>query len=99
MRAHRWLLTALAAVLLPASAHADGDGERAALARRVHEIAALEPLVREAERQADPDARIRFQYPWLCRDLGQIRSAIEEHIAAPQTEPRKVAPLLGDYRR
>jgi RAQPRD family integrative conjugative element protein len=99
MRAYRWLLTALAVALLPAAAPAEGDGERAALARLAHEIEALEPLIREAERQADPDARIRFQYPWLRRDLGQIRAAIEEHIAAPQSEPRKVAPLLGDYRR
>ena len=92
-------LLLITTLLLPGSIWADGDGERAALARLNHEIEALEPLVREAELQADPDDRIRFQYDWLRRDLRQIRFAIEEHIEAPQSEPRKVPPLLGDYRR
>jgi len=64
-----------------------------------NEIEALEPLIREAELHADMGARIRFQYDWVRRDLKQIRFAIEEHIEAPQSEPRKVPPLLGDYRR
>ena len=63
-----------------------------------HEIEALAPLVREAERAADPDARIRFEYAWLRRDFARIESGIREHLEAPRTEPRQVPPLLGDYR-
>jgi RAQPRD family integrative conjugative element protein len=78
---------------------AEGDGERAILARMVHEIDALNPLIEEAEREADPDARIRFQYDWLRGDLARIRMAIQDHVDAPSAEPHPVPPLRGDYRR
>lgn len=81
------------------AAHADSDGERAALARLVHELAVLEPLLREAQAQADPDARIHFRYDWLQADLMRVRNGIQEHIDTPRAEPRTVTPLRGDYRR
>ena len=52
---------------------ADTDGEHTVLARIVHELEALEPLIREAESQANPDVRIRHRYDWLCQDLSRIR--------------------------
>jgi len=78
---------------------ADPDAEREALARLVHEIEALEPLIATAESQASPDARIRFRYDWLRQDLERIRTGIQEHIDAPRTEPRTFPPLRGDYRQ
>ena len=75
------------------------DGERAALARIVHELQAIEPLITEATSQANPDARIRFQYDWLRQDLHRIRIGIQEHIDTPRSEPRAFPPLRGDYRR
>ena len=60
---------------------------------------AIEPLLRAAESQADPDARIRFRYDWLRQDLERVRSGIEEHLHAPRAEPRSFPPLRGDYRR
>jgi RAQPRD family integrative conjugative element protein len=92
-----FLAAGLALGALPAQA--DGDGERAALARLTHEIDELNPLIDEAEREADPDARIRFQYDWLRLDLIRIRTAIQEHVDGPVAEPRPVPPLRGDYRR
>ncbi len=56
-------------------------------------------LCTEAEREADPDARIRFQYDWLRGDLARIRMAIQDHVDAPSAEPHPVPPLRGDYRR
>jgi RAQPRD family integrative conjugative element protein len=94
---HLLAAAGLAWVAFPALA--DGDGERAALARLVHEIEALEPIISEAEREADADARIRFQYDWLRVDLARMRLAIQEHLEAPSAEPRTVPPLRGDYRR
>jgi RAQPRD family integrative conjugative element protein len=88
-----------ALVVLPLTAHADADGEREALARLAHELAALEPLITEAEAQAPPEARIRFRYDWLREDLAQVRAGIRAHVSAARAEPRKVAPLRGDYRR
>ena len=51
---------------------ADVDGERAALARINHELEAIQPLISEATSQANPDARIQFQYDWLRQDLDRI---------------------------
>ena len=81
------------------SALADADAERGALANIVHELDALEPLVAKAGSQADPDTRIHFQYDWLRQDLARVRLGIEEHLNAPQAEPRRFPPLRGDYRR
>jgi RAQPRD family integrative conjugative element protein len=89
------LLLGLASPLV----HADADAERESLARIVHELEVLQPLLVEAEATADPDARIRFRYDWLREDLERIRRGIQEHIDAPRSDPRTVAPLRGDYRR
>jgi len=78
---------------------ADVDAEREALARIAHELAALEPLLKQAESQANPDARIRFRYDWLRQDLARVRIGVEDHINAPRAEPRTFPPLRGDYRR
>ena len=80
-------------------AHADADAERESLARVIHELEALQPLLSAAEVAADPDARVRFRYDWLKKDLERIRQGIQEHIDAPRSDPRAVAPLRGDYRR
>ncbi len=80
-------------------AFADADAEREALARIIHELELLKPLLVEAKAAADPDARIHFRYDWLKKDLERVRQGIQEHIDAPRAEPRSVAPLRGDYRR
>ena len=80
-------------------AYADADAEREALARIIHELELLRPLLAEAKAAADPDARIHFRYDWLKKDLDRVRQGIREHIDAPRAEPRSVAPLGGDYRR
>ncbi|WP_408631177.1 integrative conjugative element protein, RAQPRD family [Methylocaldum marinum] len=52
----------------------------------------------QAEAQANPDARVKFHYPWLKQDLGYIKLGIREHIETPRSEPRSFLPLKGDYR-
>ena len=78
---------------------ADADGEREALARIIHELRAVGPLIDQSASQANPDARIRFQYDWLRQDLDRIRLGIQAHIDTPRAEPRTFPPLHGDYRR
>ena len=90
---------ALASLFTFAAVWADADAEREALARLIHELEALAPLIERAETQANPDARIRFRYDWLRRDLDRIQSGIQAHIDAPRTEPRPFPPLRGDYRQ
>ena len=79
-------------------AMADADGERVALAKIIHELEALKPLITEAKAQSNPDSRIQFQYDWLALDILRMESGIEEHITAPRTQPRSFPPLKGDYR-
>ena len=94
------LIFGLLGAALPVQfAVADADGERAALARIIHELQAIDPLIMEAASQANPDARVRFQYDWLRQDLDRIRLGIQEHIDTPRSEPRTFPPLRGDYRR
>jgi len=90
---------AIATTFALGPARADVDAERETLARLTHEIEALEPLIRSAESQANPDARVRFRYDWLRQDLARVRLGIQEHIDAPRAEPRTFPPLRGDYRR
>lgn len=97
--AHLLLVGLLSAALPLQSAFADADAEREALARIDHDLDALEPLIRKAESQAEPDARIHFRYDWLRQDLARVRQGIQDHIDAPRSEPRTFPPLRGDYRR
>ncbi|MCP4935656.1 MAG: conjugal transfer protein [bacterium] len=100
MRITQVLILGLLATLLPVQiSFADADGERTALARVIHELQAIEPLITEASSQANPDARIRFQYEWLRQDLSRMQQGIREHIDTPRPEPRTFPPLRGDYRR
>jgi RAQPRD family integrative conjugative element protein len=100
MRITQLLVLGLLTTALPVQfVVADADGEREALARITHELQSIDPLITEATAQANPDARIRFQYDWLRQDLDRIRRGIEAHIDAPRSEPRSFPPLRGDYRR
>ena len=94
------LIAVLLGILLPFhQAVADADGEREILAQITHELEALEPLIGKAASQANPDARIRFNYEWLRQDLVKIQQGLQDHIDAPRSEPRTFPPLRGDYRR
>ena len=100
MRITYLLVSGLLATALPLHfAVADADGERESLARITHELEAIQPLITEAASQANPDARIRFQYDWLRQDLIKIQNGVQAHIDAPRSEPRTFPPLRGDYRR
>lgn len=100
MRIAYLLIVGLLSTALPLqSVLADADAEREALARIAHELDALEALIRKAELQAEPDARIRFRYDWLRQDLSRTQQGILDHIDAPRSEPRTFPPLRGDYRR
>jgi len=96
---HQLIPGLLVTVISVPFAIADADAERAALVRISHEFRAIEPLIDQAASQADPDARIRFQYDWLRQDLSRIQQGIQAHIDTPRSEPRTFPPLRGDYRR
>lgn len=97
--ARRVLATALscACIAFAGNARADEDAQREALARIAHELARLEQLTAEAQRQQDVSGRVRFRFDWLGRDLALVRRGIEDHADAPR-QPRPVPVLRGDYR-
>jgi len=78
---------------------AQEDLEREYLALLANEIDALEAILHKAELNQDKDARVKFQYDWLRSDLTQMKQGVLAHINAPRNQPRKVAPLKGEYRQ
>ena len=100
MKRHLWLPSFLiiGLVVTPA-AFADADAEREALAKIIHELNALDSLIKRAETNAEQNSRIRFRYDWLRQDLKQIKDGIQSHIDSPRAQPRAFPPLRGDYRR
>jgi RAQPRD family integrative conjugative element protein len=91
------LAAACAGMLVTVNAQADEDAQREALARIAYELGRLEQLAAEAQRQQDVNARVRFRFDWLGRDLALMRRGIEDHADAPR-QPRPVPVLRGDYR-
>lgn len=100
MKRHPWLpFFLIIGVAVTPAGFADAGAEREVLARIVHELDVLEPLIKQAEANTDQDARLRFRYDWLRQDLRHIREGIQSHLDAPRAQPRSFPPLRGDYRR
>src|SRR5437867_1218787 len=77
--------------------YADTETENQALARLIHEMDALNQIIKEAKTQQDPKARSKFQYHWLHYDLQKIRTGITAHIHHSWRQPRNIKPIQGDY--
>ena len=73
--------------------------ETRTLQRLLAELARIDSLVSEAARYADPDARLRFDYQLLRRDMQLISSGIEAHVRAESQSPPSIEPIAGDYVR
>ena len=98
-RHYRQIISLIIGLAITPALYADASAEREALARIIHELEAIEPLIKKAEAQSDNDVRIRFRYDWLRQDLSRIKGGIQSHIESPRAEPRTFPPLRGDYRR
>ncbi|NIB44045.1 conjugal transfer protein [Pseudomaricurvus alkylphenolicus] len=100
MRKSHFVIAGLVSSLwVTPSIWADADAERETLATLLHELQSLESLISKAEAQRHQDTRIQFRYDWLRQDIERIESGIQSHIDAPRSQPRRYAPLRGDYRR
>ena len=75
------------------------EKERETLQRMVLELEYIKDMSAEAERHADRSRRITFQYPWFRRDIERVQHGIREYLAEPDTAPRPIPPLRGDYRQ
>ncbi len=92
-------ITLILLLSLSSIAQSDTDGERAALTKLIHELDALQPLVEEAESQADSSARPHHRFDLLRYEIDLVRSGIEEMLLPARIQPRSFPPLKGDYRR
>lgn len=90
-------LTLAALMVLHPNARADEDAQRESLARIAYELGRLEQLAADGSKQQEANARTRFRFDWLGRDLALIRRGIEDHVDAPR-QPRPVPVLRGEYR-
>jgi RAQPRD family integrative conjugative element protein len=84
-------------VLQMPSISADTDLENTDLARIVNVLNSLNPLIDEAERQQDKNARVIFQYDALRSDLNKIKVGIAQKLQTTSIEPREVVSIDGDY--
>ena len=92
---------ALAIVLVFAAAalQADRDAERSALSRLAIEIERLEPLIERAKNESEPNARVRFRYDWLRRDLNEVKTGIDAYLTDAEFTPRTFDSLQGEYHQ
>ena len=84
-------------ILMTTSLKADTELENESLARIVQVLDSLTPIIDEAQRQADNNSRIQFQYDALRSDINKIKGGIEQKLNPPALEPRIIAPIQGDY--
>ena len=73
--------------------------EQRTLSRLATELRFVLNLVRESQAQADPDARIRFDYALLIRDLRNMIAGIEAHAVSNTASLDFIEPIPGDYLR
>ena len=73
--------------------------EQRTLSRLATELRFVLNLVRESQAQADPDARIRFDYALLIRDLRNMIAGIEAHAVPSSASLDSIEPIPGDYQR
>ena len=73
--------------------------EQRSLYRLATELRFVLNLVRESQAQADPDARIRFDYGLLIRDLRNMIAGIEAHAVPNSASLDFIEPIPGDYLR
>lgn len=76
---------------------ADNDQMNATLARINMILSQINPLINSAQKEQDPNARVKFQFNTLRSDISKIQSGIAEQINLVSIQPRNVMPISGDY--
>lgn len=74
------------------------SSEKQTLVRLLRQLHELDNLISEADKNANPDARIKFDYNRLRYDLLVITNGISAHVDRPDYTPRTLEQIPGDYR-
>ena len=73
------------------------DRENVALARLSVILDHLTPVIEEAKRYQNSNARVQFRYDWLQADIHKIKSGIQAKFHPSSIEARRIPPIRGDY--
>jgi len=95
------LSVALAVVVLPSVAYASDWAEAEALTRLVKQIEASKALLKQAERNSNPNKRLQFDYEELNKNLQEIQTGINLYLNKP-LEPRtfeEIRNSFSNYKR
>jgi len=99
MRIKTHMILVLVAIvgLSSVNTFADTAQENTTLSRISNILNAVYPLIAKAQKEADPNTRVKFRYDWLQKDIQAIQSGIAERINASKIEPRAIQPLKTHY--
>lgn len=98
MQSMKYILICLALLIgIQASCFANTEQMNATLARISMILKQINPLINEAQKAQNKQARIKFRFDLLRKDIAKIRIGITQQINHITIEPRKVNPLKGDY--
>lgn len=78
---------------------ATSSSERKALLDILSQIQQMEGLIATAAANQNLDSRVKFRYDWLRQDLYKIDRGISDYLYSPESQPRTLEPIIGDYRR
>jgi RAQPRD family integrative conjugative element protein len=88
-----------ASLLAQPSVAMETDIENVSLARIYTVLNHLTPLIDEAKRYQNKQARVQFRYDQLQQDIDQIKHGIDQKFHPQRIEPRSISPIQGDYLR
>ncbi|MCW5588123.1 MAG: RAQPRD family integrative conjugative element protein [Legionellales bacterium] len=91
------LISCLALFLMSGVSFANTEQMNATLARISRLLNQVNPLINLAEKQQDPNARVKFQFDGLRYDVAKIQSGIAQAINRVSIQSRVIKPLSGDY--
>jgi RAQPRD family integrative conjugative element protein len=94
----RIVICSLFTILYLSPGHAITDGERTALHRLHQELIIIQPIIDEAEQNANNKNGARVEYDQLRGDIQKIERGVVDILNSQRREPRSLPLIDGDYR-
>lgn len=88
------IITAIILLLFCATIFASENTE---LARINSILNSVYPLIAKAQKEAEPNSRIKFHYNWLQADIQRIQAGIAQKINYLPLEPSIIIPPKNSY--
>ncbi len=90
-------LSSMCLLLMSHVCFADTEQMNTTLSRVNMILNQINPLINAAQKEQDPNARVKFQFNVLRADIEKIKAGISQEINLVSIQPRNVTPLSGDY--